>query len=52
MGLGGMEACMLVINLTVLFKDNVELPNVWDTSSETMNVDDCFINVLLKLFSK
>ena len=30
---------MYACNQSVLFK-NVELPNVWDTSSETMKVDD------------
>ena len=36
----------------VLFKDDAELPDEWDTSSETVNVDDCCVDVLLELFSK
>ena len=35
-----------------LFKDNVELPDEWDTNSETVNVDDCRVNVHLELCSK
>ena len=31
----------------VLFKDDVELPEIWDNDSEIINVDDCYINVLL-----
>ena len=27
----------------VLFKDDVELPDEWDTSSETVNVDGCLL---------
>ena len=27
----------------VLFKDNIELPDEWYTSSETVNVDDCLL---------
>ena len=36
----------------VLFEDDVELPDEWDTSNETVNVDDCCVDVLLELFSK
>ena len=28
----------------VLFKDDVELPDIWDTNSETVNVDNCLLH--------
>ena len=49
MGLGGVEACM-VVSLTVSFNKDVELPNIWDTSSETVNAvaKMCFSNYSAK----
>ena len=47
MGLGGVEACTVVV---CFVKDDVELPNIWDTSSET--VDDSCKNVFLELISR
>ena len=36
----------------LLFKDDMELPDEWDTTIETVNIDNCCINVHLQLPSK
>ena len=47
MGLGRVEACMVVVSITVC---HLKMMFNWDTSSET-DVDDSCKNVLLELFS-
>ena len=41
-----------MVNLIVFFKDDVELPDVWDTSSETVNVDSLLYKRVSQIIQK